>query len=80
MTFDLYYCVVVVFRFDEDMYFVEEGNALDVCVAINPPSTLARNTSVMVNTMDESAVGESTGQGMYLQPVLYLESHLPCSS
>ncbi len=66
MTFDPYYCVVVVFRFDEDMYFVEEGNALDVCVAINSSSTLARNTSVMVNTMDESAVGESTRQAQHL--------------
>ncbi len=64
MTFDLYYCVVVVFRFDEDMYLVEEGNALNVCVAINSSSTLARNTSVIVNTMEESAVGESTAQGM----------------
>ncbi len=74
MTFYLYYCVVVVvFRFDEDMYSVEEGNTLSVCVAINSSSTLARNTSVMVNTMDESAVGESTRQGMYPSPVLYIE-------
>ena len=57
---------------DEDMYLVKEKNTLSVCLAINHPSTLARNTSVMVNTMDESAVGESTRQA---QPplVLYLE-------
>ncbi len=51
---------------DEYMYLVKEKNTLSVCLAINRPSTLARNTSVMVNTMDESAVGESTRQAQHL--------------